>query len=134
MSLCNKIALELKNKYPNILDYEILGLSRGGLVPSVIISNILNIRKVYTLGLKSYNNEEKSEFEIYQVPELSPIKNVLIIDDISDTGDSFKAVADILGAKNIVTASIFLKNKSAFKPNIYGKIVKDDVWVVFPWE
>ena len=51
MSLCTKIVKRLKDRYPNVLDYEILGLSRGGLIPSVIISNMLNIRKVYSVGL-----------------------------------------------------------------------------------
>jgi hypoxanthine phosphoribosyltransferase len=51
ISLCGRIVKKLKDKYPNILDHKIIGLSRGGLIPAVIISNMLNIRKVYSLGL-----------------------------------------------------------------------------------
>jgi hypoxanthine phosphoribosyltransferase len=134
ISLCGRIVKKLKDKYPNILDYKIIGLSRGGLIPAVIISNMLNIRKVYSLGLKSYEEERQGEVEIYQVPEISTMDRILLIDDISDSGTSFKLTKDMLIDKEVITASLFLKHKTAFKPNVYGKIVPDDLWVVFPWE
>lgn len=134
MSLCTKIVKKLKDKYPNILDYEIIGLSRGGLIPAVIISNMLNIRKVYSIGLKTYTNEEKDHFELYQVPEISKMEKILLIDDISDSGDSFHTTKEMLVGKTVVTTSLTLKHKTKFKPDVFGKAVKDNVWVVFPWE
>jgi len=134
MSLCTKIVKKLKDKYPNIVDYEIIGLSRGGLIPAVIISNMLNIRKVYSIGMKSYTNEEKDHFELYQIPEVSKIDKILLIDDISDSGDSFSATKEMLQGKTVATASLTLKHKTKFKPDVFGKAIKDDVWVVFPWE
>jgi hypoxanthine phosphoribosyltransferase len=133
-SLCSKIVKKLKDKYPNIVDFEIIGLSRGGLIPAVIISNMLNVRKVYSIGLKSYTGEEKDHFELYQIPEVSKMDKILLIDDISDSGESFKNTKEMLVGKTVVTASLTLKHKTAFKPDVYGKAVKDDVWVVFPWE
>jgi len=133
-SICNKLVKQLKDKYPNVADYDIIGLSRGGLVPAVIISNLLNIRKVYSLGLKSYTDGEKDHFEVYQVPELSKMDKILLIDDISDSGDSFINTKEMLVGKNVVTASLTLKNKTKFKPDVFGKTIKDSVWVVFPWE
>jgi len=133
-SLCSKIVKKLKDKYPNIVDYNIIGLSRGGLVPAVVISNMLNIRRVYSLGLKSYVEEEQGKIEIYQVPELTNMDKILLIDDISDTGDSFKNSKEMLVGKTVVTASLTLKPKTSFKPDVFGKVVKNDVWVVFPWE
>ena len=65
---CEKIAKELKEKYTDIMDYEIVGISRGGLVPAVIISNLLGTRKVFSLGLKTYKEQEKDNAEIYQIP------------------------------------------------------------------
>jgi hypoxanthine phosphoribosyltransferase len=89
---------------------------------------------VYSLGLKSYEEERQGEVEIYQVPEISTMDRILLIDDISDSGTSFKLTKDMLIDKEVITASLFLKHKTAFKPNVYGKIVPDDLWVVFPWE
>jgi len=133
-SLCNKIVKQLKDKYPDIFDYKIFGLSRGGLIPSIIISNILNIRKVYSIGIKSYEDTAKGEFELYQIPELEDIDKVLVIDDISDTGDSLRAVKDIMQSKDIITVSLHIKKESKFIPNVYGKQVNNNVWVVYPWE
>lgn len=133
-SLCNKIVKKLKDKYPDILDYKIFGLSRGGLIPSVIISNILNIRKVYSIGIKSYEDDTKGDFELYQIPELENIDKILVVDDISDTGDSLKSVKDIMQSKDIITVSIHIKKESKFIPDVYGKQVDANTWVVYPWE
>jgi hypoxanthine phosphoribosyltransferase len=133
-SLCNKIVKKLKDKYPNIVDFEIIGLSRGGLIPAVIISNLLNIRKVYSIGMKSYTGEEKDHLELYQIPEVSKMDKILLIDDISDSGESFKNTKEMLEGKTVVTASLTIKHKTSFKPDVYGKAVKDNIWVVFPWE
>ena len=135
MSLCTEIVEELKDRYPNILDYEIVGLSRGGLVPSVIISNMLNIRKVYSIGLRTYADQEKANnAELYQVPDISSMQKILLIDDISDSGDSFISINEMLVNKEVVTASLFLKKKTKFIPDVYAKKAKDESWVVFPWE
>jgi xanthine phosphoribosyltransferase len=134
MSMCSKIVEQLKDKYPNIVDYDIMGLSRGGLVPSVIISNMLNIRKVYSVGLKTYTEQEKTTAELYQVPDLSSMNKILLVDDISDTGESFLQTKEMLVNKEVVTASLFLKNKTKFVPDIVAKKANNDSWVVFPWE
>ena len=121
VSLCGKVVSKLKDNHPDILDYRIMGITRGGLIPAVIISNMLNIRKVYSL-------------EIYQVPEMSSIEKVLLIDDISDSGTTLKLTSEMMSGKEVVTASLFLKHKTTFTPNVYGTVVPDDLWVVFPWE
>jgi len=135
MSLCTKIVEQLKDKQPNILDFEIVGLSRGGLIPSVIISNMLNIRKVYSVGLRTYADQEKaSNAELYQVPDISSMQKILLIDDISDSGDSFISINKMLVNKEVITASLFLKKRTKFIPDVYAKKAKDESWIVFPWE
>ncbi|NBW57287.1 hypothetical protein EBR43_05795 [bacterium] len=134
MSLCSNIVAQLKDKYPNVVDYDIVGLSRGGLVPGVIISNMLNVRQMHALGMRSYADQEKTETHVYQVPDIASMRKILLIDDISDTGESFKQTHEMLVNKEVITVSLFLKEKTKFVPNVYGKKVKHDQWVVFPWE
>lgn len=131
---CEKIARELKEKYTDIMDYEIVGISRGGLVPAVIISNLLGIRKVHSLGLKTYKDQEKEAAEIYQVPDLANINKIILIDDISDTGESFTIAKKLYCHKELVTVSVYMKEKTKFVPDVVGDNVDNDVWVVFPWE
>lgn len=131
---CEKIVKELKERYTDITDYEIVGVSRGGLVPAVVISNLLGIRKVYSLGLKTYKDQEKDSAEIYQVPYLADSNKILLIDDISDTGESFIIVKKLYSHKQLVTVSVYMKQKTKFVPDIVGESVDNNTWVVFPWE
>jgi len=131
---CEKIVKELKEKYADIMDYEIVGISRGGLVPAVVISNLLGIRKVHSLGLKTYKDQEKDGAEIYQVPDLANNNKILLIDDISDTGESFITVKNLYSHKELITASVYMKEKTKFVPDVVGENIDNEVWVVFPWE
>jgi len=133
-SRCEKIVKELKEKYTDIMDYEIVGISRGGLVPAVIIGNLLGIRKVYSLGLKTYKDQEKEGAEIYQVPDLANNNKILLIDDISDTGESFEIVKKLYSHKELITVSVYMKEKTNFVPDIVGENIDNNIWVVFPWE
>jgi len=133
-SRCEKIVKELKEKYTDIMDYEIVGISRGGLVPAVIISNLLGIRKVYSLGLKTYKDQEKENAEIYQIPYLANNNKILLIDDISDTGESFEIVKKLYSHKELITVSVYMKEKTKFVPDIVGENIDNNIWVVFPWE
>jgi xanthine phosphoribosyltransferase len=131
---CEKIVKELKEKYTDIMDYEIVGISRGGLVPAVVISNLLGIRKVFSLGLKTYKEQEKDNAEIYQIPYLAYSNKILLIDDISDSGESFIIVKKLYSHKQLVTVSVYMKEKTKFIPDIVGENVDNNTWIVFPWE
>jgi xanthine phosphoribosyltransferase len=133
-SRCEKIVKELKEKYTDIMDYEIVGISRGGLVPAVIISNLLGIRKVYSFGLKTYKDQEKESAEIYQIPYLANNNKILLIDDISDTGESFEIVKKLYSHKELITVSVYMKEKTKFAPDVVGENIDNNIWVVFPWE
>jgi xanthine phosphoribosyltransferase len=131
---CDKIVKDLKEKYTDILEYEVVGISRGGLVPAVIISNLLGIRKVHSFGLKTYKDQEKDSAEIYQLPNLTYNNKILLIDDISDTGDSFTIAKKLYSHKQLVTVSLYMKQRTKFVPDIVGENVDNSTWVVFPWE
>jgi len=133
-NICGSIVERLKDSYPDILDYSIIGLSRGGLVPSVIMSNMLNVRKVYSIGVMSYDGQDKKKLQIYQIPALESLQKILLVDDISDSGDSFNEIRDMLPDKEIRTVSLFVKDKTNHIPDVYGNRVARDTWVVFPWE
>ena len=93
----------------------IYGLPRGGLVPAVMLSHKLNI---------PMTNKP-----------ISP--NTLIVDDICDSGETFFTVwkkyhEDKLNLK--FTCLHFKPDVSIFEPNFYGNEVREDIWIVYPWE
>ena len=70
--------------------HAILAVSRGGLVPAGILAQELNIRTVDTIGVKSYDDDNKQgEVEVTMMPRLQDGKGVLVVDDLVDTGASF---------------------------------------------
>jgi len=59
--------------------------------------------------------------------------NLLIIDDIADSGKTFSKLKEQF--PNPKYAALQYKEVSTFKPDYYGeKIDKDFGWIVYPWE
>jgi len=62
-------------------------------------------------------------------------KNVLVVDDVSDTGESLKVGVEHVkekGAATVKTVTIYLKPHSIFKPDFFFSSTSD--WIIFPWE
>lgn len=119
----------------------ILGVSRGGLVPAVMLSHKKNKSKFYSVGVGSYNGKNRSDCYFYQTIPFDLIKNtktLYIVDDICDTGNTFKFITERMFNNNfninVYTVSLILKNKSEFRPNFYGKSLDSTDWINFPWE
>lgn len=116
----------------------IIGLGRGGLIPAVIIANTLGIQKVYNIGAFSYTNIIRQDhLLVYQyVPKDIAIgnDNVLIVDDLVDSGKTFKELAENFTLCKFKTATLYVKPKTAYYPDYYVSEVSNDDWIVFPWE
>ena len=125
----------------------IIGISRGGLIPAVLLSKYLNVREVISVGVRSYNDGEDYATRehtpkvyqdiVYSSPQLWRGEPVLLVDDISDEGNTFKYLTDTLrnhATLNLYTASLFIKSKTKFKPDVYYSSLPNNEWVIFPWE
>ena len=115
----------------------IVAIARGGLTLSHHLAEIFDIREVFTINAIPYDKTKKKEkIDIFNIPNLHGFKNILIVDDISDSGDTFIKVLKILKEKypdlNFKTLSIFYKPTSKFKPDFFFH--KTDEWIKFFWE
>ena len=86
------------------------GLSRGGLIPAVMLSHKLNI-------------------PMTEVPHTYGSWQVLIVDDIADTGHTLK---DFDSPHNII-CTMHYHQDSITRPD-YFCTEKGDDWIVYPWE
>jgi len=118
----------------------IIGLGRGGYVPSVYISHRLGVSKVISLVAKSYTDDNiRGKLNFLQEPVLTDkCKRVLVVDDIVDSGTTFSFVRDWLTANYPTTEAIFVsvvyKKQLIFPDVICGYVAPSDQWIVFPWE
>lgn len=120
----------------------IIGINRGGLIPSVLMSHRLGANHaVYTV--QSYTGTEKRELKadlyLSMIGFIHSHHNILVVDDIADSGESLNVGVKKIrqkdsDAKNIDTATLHYKPKSIFKPTFYGKQVENDTWIQYPWE
>ena len=127
------LSKKIKNYNPDCL----VAIARGGLTLSHFLGEKLNIRDVYTINSIHYEGEKKLDtFIIKNIPDLSSHKKILLIDDISDTGETLKEIISILKTKypqiEIKTATIFYKKDSLVIPDFKVRIAKN--WIVFFWE
>ena len=98
-----------KDKYDHIC-----GIPRGGSIIAVYISHYCDIPFIEYEELNYINDD----------------KNVLITDDLTDTGKTLKQFQD----DNIDTAVIYYKPRSIVKPTYFVEQMDNDIWIVFPYE
>jgi hypothetical protein len=61
---------------------------------------------------------------------------VLIIDDVTDTGETLQAAASHVkanGAADIKTGVLQHKVSSSFEPDYFADSIKEWKWIVYPW-
>lgn len=139
---CDHICDMLRTNTPD----HVVALARGGLAPASMIANRLGIRHVYSMGIASYkpgeNHETRDTFDVYQSitinnPRFNASDRVLVVDDISDRGDTFNHVCQMLMKQHAVqirTAALVIKPETAHTPDYFHITVPQDCWVTFPWE
>ena len=105
----------------------ILSINRGGCVPGVYLSHLLNTsHEVINVNNKIENLSINN-------------RNVLVIDDINDTGKTLEIISKMFfDSQNSVKYAVMVNNVSSkFKVDFYGKNIDkkiDNSWIVFPWE
>ena len=126
----------------------IVGVTRGGLIPAVMMSHYTGI-KMHTLDVRLRDADHSPEHAVWMAEEAGESKRILILDDINDTGETFKWIVkdweesnppadwlDIWG-NNVRFATIIDNVPSKFDVD-YTSIeinkAEDPAWIVFPFE
>ncbi len=115
----------------------IVTVARGGFTLSHAISEGLNIRDVQSIRTELYDKSLKRDnITIFAKCSFEGIKRVLVVDDISDSGETLKSVMGYLrdGFKDIEfkSATLFYKKTSVYEPDFW--INEADDWIDFFWE
>ena len=131
----NKIVEQIENSNwsPNV----IISINRGGCVPGIYLSHRLNLKhKVIDIQFRDSNRSP--DFKLVK-QKIKRFDNILLVDDINDSGKTLKTIYDLSNAysKKIYNATLIYNQESIIKTDFYGRMIKrseDKNWYIFPWE
>ena len=147
-------------------DY-IVGITRGGLIPAVMMSHLIGV-KMYTLDVRLRDGgDDETESNLWMAEDAFGYKNfqmgigyegknILIVDDINDTGATFNWIKQDWESSclpnedhawnsvwsgdiaNVRFATLTENLSSTFDGVRYSvhevNKAEEDVWLVYPWE
>jgi len=115
----------------------LLAVARGGLTLGHFMAQGMDTRRLFALNSIHYDKTRKLEtLEIFNVPDLSTARRVLIVDDIIDSGETLREVLRLLNEQYPQTefrlATIFYKPTAVIEADYTLK--KAHEWIDFFWE
>ena len=126
-------------------DY-IVGITRGGLIPAVLMSHYTGI-KMHTLDVRLRDGDDSEcETNCWMSEDATQGKKILVLDDINDTGETFKwikkdweaSVVDDIDWGNTVRFAAIIDNVPSEMDVEYSSMeinkMEDPSWIVFPFE
>jgi xanthine phosphoribosyltransferase len=148
-------------------DY-IVGITRGGLTPATMLSHYLKIN-MYTLDVRLRDGGDPEtnmqmatdavgiDISSFTYEEVIDPRNILIVDDINDSGATFNWIKqdwenagipsrvprrrltwESVWGSNVRFASLVNNEGSSFKNISYSSLIinktESPSWIVFPWE
>lgn len=132
--LCRKLAARIHAERPDLI--RILAITRGGLFPAGILARELNIKLIETVGMESYSGSDKTaeQSEVVILKDFNQrfSHNVLVVDDLADTGRTLRELKKSLVKPIVVT--LFAKPEGLDMVDYYAEEVPQDTWVRFPWD
>jgi len=130
-------AVALANKVKEFKPDTLLAVARGGLTLGHFMAQAMDTRRLFALNSIHYNKERKLDsLEIFNIPDLSSAKRVVVVDDIVDSGETLKGVLELLKKEypncEFKLATIFYKPTAIIEADY--KIKEAHEWVDFFWE
>ena len=115
-------------------------ITRGGLVPALIVARELNIRLIDTICIASYHDYKEQGAPLVMKgvsPEVAALaadggSEILLIDDLVDTGKTARIVRDMLPKAHFAT--VYAKPMGRPLVDTFVTEVSQDTWIYFPWD
>jgi hypoxanthine phosphoribosyltransferase len=134
--LCQKLALKIEkdNFKPDI----VVAIARGGFVPSRIICDFLHINNLTSIKVQHYIGTERGQKATLKYPLNADIKNknVLLVDDVNDTGKSIAVALEHLnsfGPSSIRTVVMHEKKGSVLQVDYFIEFLENWRWLIYQW-
>ena len=113
----------------------VVAITRGGMIPAMIVSRELDIRVVDTISVKSYSHQSQTEARVTKSPQAELMGDgtgILVIDDLVDTGRTLELVRRLYPKAHFAT--VYAKPSGRPMVDSYITEVSQDTWIFFPWD
>src|SRR4029079_12298936 len=115
----------------------VVAITRGGLVPAAVVARELGIRVIETVCIASYDYEKQGELQVLKrvgeaIAGTDGGRQVLIVDDLVDTGATARAVRAML--PNAHFATVYAKPEGRPLVDTFVTEVSQDTWFYLPWD
>jgi len=137
--LCRDVADQVKEAgfEPDM----VVALARGGWFPGRVLCDLLGLDDLESLKIEHYvGTAETGEDPHIKYPvaeESVEGKDVLLVDDITDTGKSLKWAVDHLEEEHdpaeVEVAVLQFLDSSTASPDYVGEELEEWAWMVYPW-
>ena len=129
----NMLAKEIKPYKPDV----ILAIARGGMTLGHFLAEALEMRDLYSINSIHYEETRKLDtINIFNVPDLSKAKKVVLVDDIIDSGETMIEIKKVLNKQypdvELKVASIYYKEKALLRPDFAAREATE--WIEFFWD
>lgn len=120
---------------------QIVGISRGGLLPAIMLSHYYDCPMTPLVWSTRDSNVTETNVEL--ASDASAGKHILIVDDIIDSGITmmqiienwdFSVPGNIKWDETTKVASLHLRSSSEYIPSYTGNKVTSKDWITYPWE
>ncbi len=117
----------------------LVAIGRGGYPAARLLSDYLGILDLTEVKVEHYRGTRKAPAARVRYPLSAPVtdRQILLVDDVTDTGDSFRVAIEHLRSlgtpRAIRTAALHHKTVSPFVPDYFGRKLVKWRWLIYPW-
>ena len=117
----------------------IIAIARGGYVPARILCDFMDIYTLTSIRIVHYIAGAKKQKQARMtIPLCCDIrgKKVLLVDDVSDTGDTFDIALPYIRSlepDEVKTAVLHHKKTSSYRPDFHAEKIVKWRWLIYPW-
>ena len=117
----------------------IVAIARGGYPVARVLADFFGSMNLISLKIEHYHGPEKMRTASVPYPRPLPVagRRVLLVDDVSDSGDTFETalmhIAQHGTPAELRTAVLHHKATSSQVPDYYAQRIVKWRWITYPW-
>ena len=117
----------------------IIAIARGGYAAARVLADYFDIMDLTSLKIEHYRGPDKMPSAVVRYPLAADIddRQVLVVDDVSDSGESLEAALAHLAQKGrpsgLRTAVLHHKHTARLRPDYYAQRVLKWRWITYSW-